>query len=526
MADPIVQTLLAERGAKFDETGEAIASYGRSIVFLPKECEIGKNYRLVLREIREDSRGRMMYRAVPAEDLYSESWKDNGDGTASRVTIVTDWMLAKSEVGTVETRALDAGKEYPAGASTRTDRIVVWGNDLVSSVVLEEQVKVIPVRAEKVEGGKLVWVKTGEHCEPGQPVEFPVEKVEYPGINLDKRCMDAIIRPSWEFCVSVVFSVATTHEMRVEWQKMPSWLQTGIEEIYRPCLCGRMRVQYPLPDDYTRCNLCRKEEKCQRCGETPGDISAPKGLGMNLCGGCRPLVEAEQEIASELPIPMRERIAEEAKRLLIGAALPQAEGEAVLKATSDHIVSDWQRSQLLQKWSGYQWYYFTDEGVFGSKLASAALQILQYLPQATGDGLVELVVWIVGGAKGVSSDYYLRTQFNGEKGITPSITKDRLSQVVLADRLRGSEPDRQNAISELQNVGELASDEAGKLAEEARELMQAEAQDYALVLQKLSAAYAAEQRTKKATRQEVEPFDEDGLPQTAMATALRKAGLV
>src|SRR3989338_4627023 len=142
--------------------GEAIASYGRSIVFLPQGVKPGETVRARLEEIKADSRGRMMYRAVPAPVEYSERWKDNGDGAASRVTIATDWLGKTSEEGGGGTRPPET-REAPHQATIRTDRVVVWGADLASSVVVEKQVEVIPTLAEKVTPqGTITNQKVGE----------------------------------------------------------------------------------------------------------------------------------------------------------------------------------------------------------------------------------------------------------------------------------------------------------------------------------------------------------------------------
>src|SRR3990167_11066010 len=96
MAEEQIQTLEATQGKN---PSEAIASYGRSIVFLPSGVKPGQTVRARLQEIKPDSRGRMMYRAIPAPVEYSERWKDNGDGAASRVTIATDWLGKTREGG-------------------------------------------------------------------------------------------------------------------------------------------------------------------------------------------------------------------------------------------------------------------------------------------------------------------------------------------------------------------------------------------------------------------------------------------
>ena len=70
MADELVVTLLAEEGKKFVETGEAIASHGRSLVFLPKGAEPGKQVRVRLQEIKEQSNDREV------KDVMEQSLKE------------------------------------------------------------------------------------------------------------------------------------------------------------------------------------------------------------------------------------------------------------------------------------------------------------------------------------------------------------------------------------------------------------------------------------------------------------------
>jgi hypothetical protein len=59
--------------------------------------------------------------------------------------------------------------------------------------------------------------------------------------------------------------------------------------------------------------------------------------------------------------------------------------------------------------SGYSWYYFCGDRIFGSHFSPAALTALEILPQATEGGLMELVAWVT------ESGYYLATQERGEQ---------------------------------------------------------------------------------------------------------------
>lgn len=63
MTDMLIATLRAERGAKYDETGQCISSYNRSIVFLPRSAKPGEvvRVRLIPIEGKTDKNGRVMY---------------------------------------------------------------------------------------------------------------------------------------------------------------------------------------------------------------------------------------------------------------------------------------------------------------------------------------------------------------------------------------------------------------------------------------------------------------------------------
>lgn len=64
MAERIVLTLRAERGGKYDETGQCISSWNRSIVFLPRSAKPDEVVRVWLIPIegKVDKSGRVMYR--------------------------------------------------------------------------------------------------------------------------------------------------------------------------------------------------------------------------------------------------------------------------------------------------------------------------------------------------------------------------------------------------------------------------------------------------------------------------------
>ncbi len=63
MSDTLIATLRADRGAKYDETGQCISSYDRSIVFLPRSVKPDEvvRVRLIPVEGKTDRNGRVMY---------------------------------------------------------------------------------------------------------------------------------------------------------------------------------------------------------------------------------------------------------------------------------------------------------------------------------------------------------------------------------------------------------------------------------------------------------------------------------
>lgn len=76
MSDRIVLTLRAERGKKYEETGECISSYNRSIVFLPHSVKPGEMVRVRLVKIpgKVDRNNQPLYRAELAPfDILQET---------------------------------------------------------------------------------------------------------------------------------------------------------------------------------------------------------------------------------------------------------------------------------------------------------------------------------------------------------------------------------------------------------------------------------------------------------------------
>lgn len=462
MAEERIETLVAEKGSKYEEDGQAIASTERSIVFMPKGVEPDESYRVRLHEIREDSRGRMMYRATPADIEYTERWKDNSDGTASNITIAISWTLEESEVGTVETKKLETREGTP---HSRDDRQVKWGKDFASSQVEVVKVNIIPLEAEQVSNGKLVWSKTSEREEKEAPVFFPISKVEVNSGQWRREKLNVNYDNSSSIEGNIYFHSDSDHwfSFSSTWGEMPEWWTKEQEARYPVCSCGRQRRDTQVEDGYAKCELCRAEETCVRCGK---QAKVKNFSGRLVCDDCQHYEEQEQLIHQYLPQAYLTQITDEAKKLLTGQALEGELGLAVLKAGLGHISSESTRDRILQNWGGYRWYYFTntDDGVFGTKFEPAALQVLQFISQATGNSLVELVAWLVEG-----SNFYIKQQVESDEGAKPELTEDQLGDIkakleavkdLLADWLRGSETDRVAVIKGLQKIADAPEQHA------------------------------------------------------------------
>lgn len=511
MADEvIVVTLTAEAGQKWDEqkkTG-AIGNHSSGIgkrsrlhlVFMPDGVAPGQTVRIRLREIKLDRGGNMMYRGEPAPVEYTERWKDNGDGTASRVTISTNWLLGELEEGVLETRALATRDGTP---SIRSDFQVVWGQDMASSTIEDRQIQTIPLEKERVEGGNLVWGKISEREETLPIQAHPLKKVE-PNWEGDwpKTAFDVRYNPDWK-----IVAYTFPGMVKTTFGAMPRWWQVEQEARYAVCVCGRRRRDVQVDDGYGKCELCRAEEHCVRCNKQTNVTL----IGGNLvCDACKPLEEMEQLIARMLTADHKSAIAAEARRLLAGEVFAKAEAMVILGAILDHLTATWIRDDLLRKWAGYDWFYFCNEGIYGSRLTLAGLQILEFLPQAIGNGLVELVAWITTGGT-----HFVKTQIEGQNQ-APQVTEYELqqlvaklqaSQPVLANWLRGSEQDRVAALSAKARL--VAVESAGYSPElrdavqEAKNLLYGEAQDYRFYLRKLLEAESLAAEIKRQQEAEL-----------------------
>ena len=506
----LIETLVANAGRN---EGEAVGSYGRSIVFLPKETPINRHVRVRLIELaKRDARDRAMYRGEPAPDVPSERWKDNGDGTASRITILTDWLNQESEIGVVETRQL-ATRE--GTHTTRSDYRVVWGDSFVSSVVEDHQIEVIPTEREYVFHNTILWKKVSERSGPRPTFQFPITELR---VNNANHWWMARYVVTWapELAVlgEVFFKTSGGQVLRTDildtFGGMPNWWKKEQEAKFPVCSCGRTRRDAVTSDGYAKCEICRKEEHCARCSQQK---TVQLVAGKLLCSTCKPLEETEQEVTNFFAPEGKAAIAAQAKRLRSGQAFPQEEGMMILRATMDHIPSEWDRNRFLDRWKTYLWFYFCEDAVYGTKLAPTALQLLEYLPHGSGDGLIDMACWIAQGPEvyGNVTDYYVTTQVEG-RTFSPGEFDNRTGKVlgncldslgedavtgkmVIAARLRGAEAER---IAAIQGYARL-SEKLGKDQREVKqiaEILQGNEQDYAkavALIQKIDAQLAERQ---------------------------------
>jgi len=500
--EEIIETFLAEKGQRFDEDGQAIASRERSIVFLPKGVKPDQKVRVKLLKIKVDSRGRMMYRSVSAPVEYTEKWKDNGDGTATRIKVATDWLLQESEAGEIETRELEKREGAP---SEKSESKIVWGKDLISTKIEEDKFQLIPLEEEKVEGEKMVWKKTGDR------EEFVEKVIHSPAKELYIR--EFHLHRDWlsvDYTGNLIQGYVKTEDdhwvsLDILWQEMPIWWRQEVETRFPICSCGKYRYDAEASDGYQKCWICRGNETCEICGKKEANIMIIGGQMM--CASCKKNQEQEQLIVTHLTDAYRQMIVDEAKKLLAGQVLEPELGLAVMKAGLEHISSDYDRDRMLDQWKEYRWYYFTDKGIFGTKFEPAGLKVLQYLSQAVGNSLVEFVAWIGGGAKSSSSDFYLQTQIEGQE-VDPKLTEDQLKQIVskleagepvLADWLRGSEADRTEALAGYHKLIKKLGKDSSQ-AEEVAKILQDRKQDYSVALEKI---WEAKEETAAEERGEV-----------------------
>lgn len=490
MAAELDGTIVALQVEEGNKPGQPIGSYRRHIVFLPAKAPVGKEVKVKLTDTgRKDRNERAIYRGVPAPPEEVFRYKDNGDSTLTISLVTRDW-LGSETVGVEEKRPFALRESAP---QSRRSPSLHWGTDLASSLVEETEVLDFFQEVEYLTSGRIDWKRTGQRrTETGSSIMHPLIEILVRGCEWDNKKLSAVWEDSWRVNVRACYdpksvAIETFSEYALTWGEFPAWFRAEQEVLYPLCSCGRQRRDVKAVNDgYGKCELCRVEENCERCGKQT-KVAAINGH--LVCDNCKPYEETEQLIVKSLSMTEKERIATEAKKLLAGQAMLGSDGEVVLRATADHITSDWRKDSFLRKCVGYGWHYFCDEGIYGTKLASAALQILQFLPQASGNGLVEMVMWLVGGPKPWDSDrdFYLRTQVNGESGVTPAITEDQLKQLKIAEFLRGSEANRIAALTGYQNLVSKLGGDADEMKAVA-EILQDERQDYAKALVELRKA--------------------------------------
>lgn len=490
----LIQTLDTNEGKN---PGEAIASYGRSIVFLPPGTLVGKRVRVKLEEIttKKDSRGRIMYKGIPADVEYTERWKDNGDGTASCVAIATNWLLEESEEGVLETRALAGAQDTDATnhRTTSTYR-VAWGSDLRSSTVIEEREKIIPLVKEVVRGGVLMTEVCGERKENLPSTSFLVTSLEV--THEDQVAQGSLKSVQGKVWYEKPGGTQYSTVLNTTWVEMPDWWRKQIEARYPMCSCGRQRYDSEAADGYKKCTLCRDEEVCERCGKR-ARVELNQS-GRNVCETCKPWETKEKFISHILNADHLAAIVAEAQRLRQGQAFPREEGLMLLKSTLDHGLGEsaytalrlhekWDSTTILNNRVEWQWYYFCKDGTYGSVYSPAALELLSFLTQATGDALVELVSWIA------EPQFYLATQVRGETVGMPSLVEPlklfvakRLGrgEPVLSERLRGPEIDRIEAVAGYKRLVEILGEGSGE-ARAVAAILWHENQDYVAAVKKI-----------------------------------------
>lgn len=472
--------------------GKPVASYkpgkrSSYLVFPPKNAPIGKYVRVVLKQ-REfpDQRGEPLFDGVPAPDELSERWKDNDNGTISRVGIAKNWLGVERETGVKETRPVTIQNGY---ATIQSNFNIVWGNDVASSTLEDLQVKITPINQETVGNGQVTWEKINERQELQPVVNYAIVRIdETGGSDVHTNRFATAYLPDWKVGIKLVYLNNTSEQAQyfynLTWKQMPTWWQQEYQARYPVCSCGRSRRDTQVADGYGKCEQCRADDTCIRCGKK---TKVTNLNGRLVCDSCKPYEQQDQLVTGLVPQVKRDEFAATAQLLLTGESLPRETGEMILAATLGHMESDYQRQRLLGEWKGYGFYYFTDQGVYGTKFSPAALQFLQYLPQANGNQLIELIAWLTGYQKvelcEQYGDFYHRTQIKGEQR-SPALTQDSLSKLIMAVRLRGSEADRIAVLAAYEAlVKKLGKD--SPLAKAVAEILQNNEQDYAAASSKM-----------------------------------------
>ncbi len=492
--------LAISQGKKWDEKSQdgAIGSIDRCIVFAPKGAVPGQNARLklaVMRDragaIRTDSGGRPMYTARRAPVEYVDRWRENGDGTLSRVTFAVDWLLRESEEGVCETRA--PAQRESQNPNIRAVYRLVWGSSISDSAFECRKMRVFLQMEERVQNGALVWLGVGERLEPDSSEVFPTKSFVVSGGNWVQRGLQPVYPADTTVQLSLKYEEEgreTAKTVEHTWETLPAWLQDEMLIPYPLCGCSRQR-SHPnnRSDGYGKCELCRNEETCDRCGQTPKRVKIV--AGRRICSTCESMAVMEALVESQVSGEARIKVAATARNLLAGRAMERKLGEMVLAATLDHLPEGIARDRVAQAGAGYGWYYVTSDGTYGSKFSPEALEILQCFDRAKGDGLVLMTAWLGGHQKFDDcermGDFYHRSQVKGES-LTPNFSL--VGSLSVSVRLRGTEADRQAASAGYRRLVESQESESDE-AREIREILSDNEQDFAAALLRIKAAEQA-----------------------------------
>lgn len=490
--DGTTVTLQVQEGKK---PGEPIASYfvgtgKRStsyLVFMPKTAPIGQNVRVVLRDYgRIDKRGYSLFTAYPAAPELSTRWKDNGDATISQVQISTDWLMVETEVEVLEIRCKEK-KEGPP--RTKDNFSVKWGTNLETTFLVNHQIKVYSLFEEEVVEGEVTWKMYGEREEAIlPPITTPITSILTINPAWSYQKLQATFPPDTLLILSINWEGARYGlEYRQTWEAFPQWWKDKHDADYPVCTCNRQRHEKQA-DGYAKCEQCRKEEHCIRCNKQ-GTVK--NFSGRLICSACEPYESAENLINTLISLQIRKDLAQQARLLLAVEPIERQVAHTILQSINR------QDSKTFSQWiktRDYSWYYFTEEGIFGSRFPRAALYVLSSLADASGNGFVEVMAWFHPGPNdySTSTDFYTLTQVQGQQAKLPPMkdTLEKLAKLELgvAKLVRESEQQR------------MAAEEAANKAKE-------EAEQACLEAQKVEASFIQPVSLPEPQIQAVETVD-------------------
>ncbi|MFA6131984.1 MAG: hypothetical protein WC702_02875 [Patescibacteria group bacterium] len=423
----IVETLEAEAGRQWEEKKEAIGTYRRSIVFLPKGVQPGERVRVILQEVRADGRGRMMYRGTPAPDEKVREWRAV-PGALECVDFLVNWKLQKTEIRILETRPIVRRDGDPI---VRATFAVEWTSSFENARVKVETKTEIPELEEQLDNYSREPRKVEiAHRDGGTATEiFALDAVE-PGYShwsgesdfvANRLCrVDYEGEPTLHLTLKVAYSGRTSETSASLWSDLPAWLKTHLAAPYPVCNCGRARV----------------------------DTAA----GQTVCALC----EKEQAFEVAFPMEQREALAAEATKLAAAEAIEGTTGEIILRSQLAAVSDSYRREQLVRASAGFAWYFFADDGVWGSKFPQPVMQVLAVLASAGRQGLHELAAWMAGPHQQsdyrYDGSYWHRTQVKGETVGTPDISVEEIANFAVAVRVGES-----TASAEALNVAVSAA---------------------------------------------------------------------